>query len=100
MRILLVEDETDLGSAIKRVLTQETYLVDWVQDTEPMSNVVAAQVRLLRRKLAKVGCDQWLETIRLLQNPKNPSVKSFQGPVNPDALTSINENSGTLDHAS
>ena len=28
-----------------------------------MSNVVAAQVRLLRRKLAEVGCDQWLETI-------------------------------------
>lgn len=31
MRILLVEDETDLGKAIKRTLTQEAYVVDWVQ---------------------------------------------------------------------
>ena len=30
MRILLVEDEEDLGSAIKRVLQQQTYVVDWV----------------------------------------------------------------------
>ena len=32
MRILLVEDETDLGSAIKRTLNQEKYVVDWVTD--------------------------------------------------------------------
>ena len=32
MRILLVEDEPDLGAAIKRNLHQEAYLVDWVQD--------------------------------------------------------------------
>ncbi|OKH17678.1 two-component system response regulator RppA [[Limnothrix rosea] IAM M-220] len=32
MRILLVEDEPDLGRAIKRVLAQNTYVVDWVQD--------------------------------------------------------------------
>jgi DNA-binding response OmpR family regulator len=31
MRILLVEDEPDLGKAIKRTLTQEAYVVDWVQ---------------------------------------------------------------------
>lgn len=31
MRILLVEDEPDLGRAIKRTLTQEAYVVDWVQ---------------------------------------------------------------------
>jgi DNA-binding response OmpR family regulator len=30
MRVLLVEDETDLGSAIKRTLHQDKYLVDWV----------------------------------------------------------------------
>ncbi|MBF2014819.1 MAG: response regulator transcription factor [Rivularia sp. T60_A2020_040] len=30
MRVLLVEDELDLGTAIKRVLTQQKYLVDWV----------------------------------------------------------------------
>jgi two-component system Ni(II)/redox-responsive regulator NrsR len=32
MRILLVEDETDLGLAIKKVLVSEKYVVDWVTD--------------------------------------------------------------------
>ena len=31
MRVLLVEDEPDLGQAIKRTLTQEAYVVDWLQ---------------------------------------------------------------------
>jgi DNA-binding response OmpR family regulator len=32
MRVLLVEDEPDLGAAIKRTLNQHRYLVDWVID--------------------------------------------------------------------
>ncbi|MGK7946811.1 MAG: two-component system response regulator RppA [Microcystaceae cyanobacterium] len=32
MRLLLVEDETDLGNAIKRTLNQHNYIVDWAQD--------------------------------------------------------------------
>lgn len=32
MRVLLVEDEIDLGTAIQRSLKQEKYIVDWVQD--------------------------------------------------------------------
>ncbi|WP_337884476.1 two-component system response regulator RppA [Fischerella thermalis] len=32
MRVLLVEDEPDLGAAIKRTLNQEKYVVDWVTD--------------------------------------------------------------------
>ncbi len=32
MRVLLVEDEPDLGAAIQRILTQEAYIVDWAQD--------------------------------------------------------------------
>jgi DNA-binding response OmpR family regulator len=32
MRVLLVEDEPDLGTAIQRVLNREKYVVDWVQD--------------------------------------------------------------------
>jgi DNA-binding response OmpR family regulator len=32
MRILLVEDEEDLGKALQRGLKQEKYVVDWVQD--------------------------------------------------------------------
>lgn len=32
MRVLLVEDEPDLGAAIQRTLTQEAYIVDWARD--------------------------------------------------------------------
>lgn len=32
MKVLLVEDEPDLGTAIKRTLNQEKYIVDWVMD--------------------------------------------------------------------
>lgn len=32
MRLLLVEDEPDLGTIIQRMLSRENYLVDWVQD--------------------------------------------------------------------
>lgn len=32
MRVLLVEDEEDLGLAIKQVLVSEKYVVDWVPD--------------------------------------------------------------------
>ena len=35
----------------------------WDLDEEPVSNVVAAQTRLLRRKLANYGCDCPIETI-------------------------------------
>jgi DNA-binding response OmpR family regulator len=32
MRVLLLEDEPDLGAAIRRTLSQEKYIVDWVSD--------------------------------------------------------------------
>jgi DNA-binding response OmpR family regulator len=32
MRILLVEDEPDLGSAIEKALTRDRYIVDWTKD--------------------------------------------------------------------
>jgi DNA-binding response OmpR family regulator len=35
----------------------------WAAAAEPSSNVVAAQVRLLRRKLALLGCDRAIETV-------------------------------------
>lgn len=35
----------------------------WELEEEPISNVVAAQMRLLRRKLASYGCDCPIETI-------------------------------------
>jgi DNA-binding response OmpR family regulator len=36
----------------------------WTMDTESFSNVVAAQVRLLRRKLETVSCSNSIETLR------------------------------------
>jgi len=35
----------------------------WEVNSEPISNVVAAQVRLLRRKLANSGCEHMIETL-------------------------------------
>ncbi|HEY9707515.1 MAG TPA: helix-turn-helix domain-containing protein, partial [Oculatellaceae cyanobacterium] len=35
----------------------------WDMNADPISNVVAAQVRLLRRKLAEIGCDRLIQTV-------------------------------------
>lgn len=43
MRILLVEDEPDLGAAIQRVLKREKYIVDWVQDGSEAWNYLDQQ---------------------------------------------------------
>ena len=45
MRILLVEDEEDLGKALQRSLKQEKYIVDWVQDgAEAWSYLISPEV--------------------------------------------------------
>jgi DNA-binding response OmpR family regulator len=36
----------------------------WAFDSESASNVVAAQIRLLRKKLAEFGCENAIETVR------------------------------------
>lgn len=36
----------------------------WSSDSESVSNVVAAQIRLLRKKLAEGGCENLVETVR------------------------------------
>jgi DNA-binding response OmpR family regulator len=36
----------------------------WAVDSESASNVVAAQIRLLRKKLAEFGCEDAIETVR------------------------------------
>ena len=43
MRVLLVEDEPDLGVAIQRVLSREKYVVDWVQDGTEAWNYLESQ---------------------------------------------------------
>lgn len=46
MRLLLVEDEPDLGSAIKRTLVQEAYVVDWVQSGDEALSYLESGVTL------------------------------------------------------
>ncbi len=48
MRVLLVEDEPDLGAAIKRVLHQESYVVDWVLDGIMAWEYLESQLTLYR----------------------------------------------------
>ena len=43
MRVILVEDEPDLGAAIKRTLMQEKYVVDWVLDGTEAWNYLESQ---------------------------------------------------------
>ncbi|MFE1746825.1 two-component system response regulator RppA [Coleofasciculus sp. H7-2] len=47
-----------------QIITRDQLLNQlWEFSAEPMSNVVAAQMRLLRRKLAAFGCDRFIETV-------------------------------------
>ena len=47
-----------------QIVTREQILAQlWEWGTEPLSNVVAAQVRLLRRKLAQHGGENIIETV-------------------------------------
>ncbi|ELS02913.1 response regulator with CheY-like receiver domain and winged-helix DNA-binding domain [Xenococcus sp. PCC 7305] len=74
MRILLVEDEPDMGATIKEILNREKYVVDWVQDgTEAWEYI---QDRLADYSLAifdwLVPGLSGLELCRRLRNRKNP----------------------------
>jgi DNA-binding response OmpR family regulator len=47
-----------------QILTRDQLLERlWELGSEPMSNVVAAQMRLLRRKLSQYGCEHLIETV-------------------------------------
>ncbi len=47
-----------------QIITSEQLLAQiWSLEAEPMSNVVAAQVRLLRRKLTALGGERLIETV-------------------------------------
>lgn len=58
----------------RQVVTSDQILVQlWELGTEPTSNVVAAQIRLLRRKLAQHGCEDLIETVYGLGYRFNPA---------------------------
>jgi DNA-binding response OmpR family regulator len=47
-----------------QILTRDQLMNQvWETEADPVSNVVPAQMRLLRRKLAEYGCDNLLETV-------------------------------------
>lgn len=74
MRILLVEDEPDMGATIKEILKREKYVVDWVQDGNEAWDYI--QDRLADYSLAifdwLVPGLSGLELCRRLRNRKNP----------------------------
>lgn len=74
MRILLVEDEVDLGLAIKQVLIGEKYVVDWVSDGAQAWYCLESQrtdytVGIFDWLLPKISGLELCRRLRLHQNP-------------------------------
>ena len=74
MRILLVEDETDLGMAIERVLVSEKYVVDWVTDCARAWQCLESQwtdytVAIFDWLRPEISGLELCQRLRLRQNP-------------------------------
>lgn len=74
MRILLVEDEEDLGLAIKQVLVSEKYVVDWVQDGVEAWHYLESQwtdytVAIVDWLVPKLSGLELCQRLRTHQNP-------------------------------
>lgn len=74
MRILLVEDEADLGLAIKQVLVTEKYVVDWVPDGAQAWHYLESQwtdykVAIVDWLLPELSGLELCQRLRLHQNP-------------------------------
>ena len=74
MRILLVEDEEDLGLAIRQVLMGEKYIVDWVTDGRQAWDYLECQwtdytVAIVDWLLPKLSGLELCQRLRSQQNP-------------------------------
>jgi two-component system, OmpR family, Ni(II)-responsive and/or redox-responsive regulator NrsR len=74
MRILLVEDEADLGLAIKQVLVSEKYVVDWVTDGAQAWHCLESQwtdytMAIVDWLLPELSGLELCQKLRLHQNP-------------------------------
>ena len=74
MRILLVEDEVDLGLAIKQVLVSEKYVVDWVSDGAQAWHCLESQwtdytVAIVDWLLPELSGLELCQRLRMHQNP-------------------------------
>jgi len=74
MRVLLVEDEAELGLAIKQVLVSEKYVVDWVLDGSQAWDYLESQwtdytVAIIDWLLPGMSGLELCQQLRLQQNP-------------------------------
>lgn len=74
MRVLLVEDEADLGLAMKQVLVSEKYVVDWVLDGAQAWHCLENQwtdytVAIVDWLLPELSGLELCQRLRLHQNP-------------------------------
>jgi two-component system, OmpR family, Ni(II)-responsive and/or redox-responsive regulator NrsR len=74
MRVLLVEDEADLGLAIKQVLVSEKYVVDWVPDGLQAWHCLESQwtdytVAIVDWLLPRLSGLELCQRLRVHQNP-------------------------------
>ena len=74
MRVLLVEDEEDLGQAIKQVLISEKYVVDWVTDGAEAWHYLESQwtdytVAIFDWLLPELSGLELCQRLRARQNP-------------------------------
>jgi DNA-binding response OmpR family regulator len=74
MRILLVEDEPDLGVAIKRTLHQESYVVDWAVNGTIAWEYLESQLPLYRLAIVDwlLPGFSGLELVRFLRQKNSP----------------------------
>jgi DNA-binding response OmpR family regulator len=76
MRILLVEDEKDLGKAIQKVLSRTGYIIDWVEDGERAwecleSNFVKYDIAILDWMLpGKSGLELCQQAVQIPDPPR------------------------------
>ncbi|MDX2256089.1 MAG: two-component system response regulator RppA [Pseudanabaenaceae cyanobacterium bins.39] len=74
MKVLLVEDEIDLGTAIRRSLKQEKYIVDWARDGKEAWDYLDRQptdysVAILDWMLPQISGLELCKRLRKQQNP-------------------------------
>ncbi|NES21242.1 MAG: response regulator transcription factor [Symploca sp. SIO3E6] len=74
MRVLLVEDEVELGLAIKQVLVSEKYVVDWVADGAQAWDYLESKwtdytVAIIDWLLPEISGLELCQRLRLKQNP-------------------------------
>lgn len=64
MKILLAEDDKNLGRLLQNLLKKENIKTDWVEDGDVTENNLDVHIRSLRLKLASIGAESLIKTVR------------------------------------